>query len=429
MRRWGRQLAGAALISLVLAPAAQARTECASPPEGGPGYQLQRVHADSLTLPATTPPIAILDSGVGPVPQLGSRVGRGANLVEPRQATTDSSGHGTAVATVAAGDEGPAQGVAPIAPLIPVTILGRDGDASTSRVVKGIARAVALGARVINLSLAAPQRTARPADDRTLQNAIFAAVSRGVVVVAPSGNEGRSALDVPAAYAHVIAVGATDPTGTRASFSNAGTGLDLVAPGSAITTAAPSAVCSSGFQIVSGTSFAAPAVSGAAALLLSAHPELDVSQVAAILRSSAAAAASGWTSSLGFGMLDVASALATPVPGKADPEVNDTPEWAARRSAVLVAPKRVAAVHGALTPRADPRDVFRVRLRRGDRLRMKVDPVGPGALQLSFGRAKLAPARGLSMTERVDKPGDYYVAVGIRRLPPAGAGYTLSLKR
>ena len=97
-----------------------------------------------------------------------------------------------------------------------------------------------------------------PADAKTLKYAINEAVSLGIPVVAASGNEGAGTLDIPAAYPHVIAVGATDAQGSPASFSNTGSGLDLVAPGEEIAVAAPGVLCSTGYARVTGTSFAAP---------------------------------------------------------------------------------------------------------------------------------------------------------------------------
>jgi subtilisin family serine protease len=189
-------------------------------------------------------------------------------------------------------------------------------------------------------------------------------VSLGIPVVAASGNEGAPSLDVPALYPHVIAVGATDTSGGVAQFSNTGAGLDLVAPGAEIITAAPGTLCSGGYGLVSGTSFAAPAVAGAAALLRQKHADLDVGQVADMLRfRGGRPAAEPWSIDTGFGMLDVAASLNAPVPTPDVPEVNDDVKWARLQSAVLTPSRRSHTLLAQMTPRVDPADVYRVRLK------------------------------------------------------------------
>jgi hypothetical protein len=170
-------------------------------------------------------------------------------------------------------------------------------------------------------------------------------------------------------------------------------------------------------------------VSGAAALLLQLHPELDVQQLTQMLRQSAsAAAASMWSPSLGFGMLNVAQALTVDVPVRADGEVNDDIAWADRRPVALAPPSRSRSLAGRLTPRLDPADVYRVRLRKGDRLRIRL-AADPGAtLRLSFGRKRLVAA-GRAFERKILAAGTYHVGVAIKRAPQAGAGYRLSISR
>ncbi|HEX6714008.1 MAG TPA: S8 family serine peptidase [Thermoleophilaceae bacterium] len=416
----------AALVAAFAQPAAGAM-QCASRPEVTPPPQIRAVHAESVDIPPSTPPLAVLDTGVGPVGELEARIHRGANLVKQGAATADPDGHGSAVATIAAGRIGPAQGVSPTTPIIPITILGSQGDTTTARLVDGINRAVRLGARVINVSLAGPTAMATPADHRALRRAIFSAVSRRVAVVAPAGNEGSKGLDVPAVYPHVISVGASDETGSLASYSNFGVGMDLLAPGASITTAVPEAVCRSGYAIVSGSSFAAPSVAGAAELLLARQPELDVAQLTDMLRrSQAPGQRPAWSIERGFGILDVARLLADPVPPRADGEVNDDPSWADRHPAVLAAPARRRVVTGRLTPKSDPADVFRVRLKQGDRFAASVSSSG-AKLRLSFGTSLRRIGSGEHV--RVPRSGIYYVGVAVRRSAPAGTTYALSLAR
>jgi hypothetical protein len=398
-------------------------------PSGSIGYQVTAVHADRVGVPATTPPIAVLDSGVGPVRELAGRVRRGANLVAPNRATDDHDGHGTAAAMIAAGGEGPVRGIAPTAAVIPITIFDRDNRTSPGLIARGIAKARALGARVINLSVAglAPRGTA--ADRALLQGAIDTAASRGIPVVVPTGNEGLRRLDVPAGYAHVVAVGATDETGAVADFSNTGSGLDLVAPGAAITTAVPAGVCASGYGFASGTSFAAPAVAGAASMLLAAHPDLDITQLTNMLRFPGGfETPPAWRADIGFGMLDVAATLAARVPPADAPEVDDTIAWSKHHPPILRAPTRTATVRASVATHTDPADTFRVQLRRGDRFRAVLTNGSRGPT-VSLSNGWQALARGTSVSMKVAHAGAYYVTVHAGPRPPQGARYTLVVTR
>jgi hypothetical protein len=149
---------------------------------------------------------------------------------------------------------------------------------SLSAVTAAIEDAISRGVNVINLSLGGPDTTA-------LQTAVNDALSHGVIVVAAAGNDGTAAASYPAAYPGVVAVGALDPTMTRASYSNYGSYVDVYAPGTNIV--APGARSPGGAQrmlVESGTSFSSALVSGVAALLDAQHPELDSAAIATILR-------------------------------------------------------------------------------------------------------------------------------------------------
>ena len=142
------------------------------------------------------------------------------------------------------------------------------------------------GAKVINLSLTAQT------DDPEVRVAIAQAVSNGIVLVAAVGNhhgDGTDPPSYPAAYPHVIGVGAIGPDGNRAQTSQVGDYVDLVAPGAGILTAAPG----HGYHQLDGTSFAAPFVAATAALLLQHHPGLTPDQVAERLRATADPAPGG----------------------------------------------------------------------------------------------------------------------------------------
>jgi subtilisin family serine protease len=416
------------LFALSWAAPAAALT-CTEKPGNPVGYQVTAVHADQVAPPGTTRPIAVLDTGVADVPELSGRVRQGYDVTSGSRTPVDRDGHGTAVAAIAAA-AGDARGVSTTSPVLPVKIFTDGGESTAEDFVAGIERAVAADAGVINISGAGSAGDVDAATAREVRNAIFAAVSLGIPVVAAVGNEGASSLGVPAAYPHVIAVGATDQSGAGAPFSNRGSGLDLVAPGENIVTAAPHALCASGYQIVTGTSFAAPAVAGAAALLLAKHPDLDVAQLTDMLRlRGIRSPAPGWSLELGFGMLDVAATLSASVPAADQSEVDDDIGWAKLQPAMLSAPKRSRTLFARIAPHMDPADVYRVKLKKGDRLRVRLQEPAGTKLKLSFGGTRLAHRSGTAFTQKIRKSGTYYVGVGIQASPPAGSGYGLSLKR
>jgi subtilisin family serine protease len=163
----------------------------------------------------------------------------------------EGAGHGTHVAGIVAQ-------VAPEAILMPVRVLDSDGVGSYFDIVAGIVYAVEQGAQVVNLSLSGPNEAA------FLQAAVNYAWERGVLVVAAAG-----AYDVlyPARYEHVLSVGATDPQDQVAEFSDFRAGqVTVFAPGVSVY----STYYDGGYAWWSGTSMAAPFVSGEAALLLAA---------------------------------------------------------------------------------------------------------------------------------------------------------------
>lgn len=433
--------AALAVAAVPAAPANGSGAGCAPVPDPGTvPWQVSAVHAEAIAPPPTTPAIAVLDSGVDPAaPGLGGRVRPGLNVVSPASGTDDAEGHGTAVAAVAAG-AGDARGVSPTSPIIPITIFDARGETRVSWIVKGIAAALARHAGVINISAAGPSRGPLTHDDRVVQRAIDGAVSRGTVVVVSTGNEGLGRLDAPARYAHVIAVGATDESGEPADFSNRGAGLDVVAPGSGLITAAPATRCATGFQIVSGTSFAAPAVAGAAALAQALHPGIDVAALTDLLRSPVPN--SPWSPDRGFGLLDVAAVLAAPVPPGDAGEADDDIGLVQGAPALRLASHRGTALDDRVSAHTDPADVFRVRLRRGDRFVAAVKSTPRARLQLALwspGAAASAPAAGARgrlarsasgrLAVTIPRAGIYCVTVSAVRTPPAGVGYRLMLRR
>lgn len=234
--------------------------------------------------------------------------------------------HGTMVAgIIAARDTGDPQapvGVAPKVKLMPIKIFDSEGKSKENLLSKAIRFAVDRGVQVINLSLGLESGKECNA---AVKSALHYAWAAGVVVVAASGNQARDEVLCPARHPTVIAVGATNAHGERAYYSNAGPNLDLVAPGgegntcltavlAPIPVASGSLSCPSGEHRV-GTSFAAPHVSGAVALMLGRGAATHPDAVKQLLHMTARdLGAPGRDDETGYGLLDAYLAASTAVP-------------------------------------------------------------------------------------------------------------------
>jgi subtilisin family serine protease len=149
--------------------------------------------------------------------------------------------------------------------LLPLKVArSSDGEISTTAVASAVIKAADLGAKVINLSLGGR------GFDAVLENALAYAREKGATLVAAVGNDGVDGVLYPASSPRVIAVGAVDNDRRKASFSNCGPEVDLVAPGVGVVVLAPN----NALAQASGTSFAAPMVSGVVALYMSHYQRL-----------------------------------------------------------------------------------------------------------------------------------------------------------
>ncbi len=221
--------------------------------------------------------------------------------------------HGTHVAGIMGATIDNAVGIAGIAQvkLMAVKVMNDSGEGTDSTVSSGVRWAVDNGARVIVMSLGLDGLST------PLQNAVNYATSRGVVLVASAGNSGTSVLSYPAAFPNVISVGASDNLDRRASFSNFGLNLDVMAPGVGIY----STQGGGSYQSLSGTSAAAPHVAAVAALMLTLNPALTTVEVGDIINSTATdISINGYDSSTGWGIVNAFRA----VESVADPTVTIT---------------------------------------------------------------------------------------------------------
>ncbi|MGB3242513.1 MAG: S8 family serine peptidase, partial [Candidatus Omnitrophota bacterium] len=222
-------------------------------------------------------------------------------------------------------------GVAPDAKILPVKVLDDTGWGGWAGVARGIKYAADMGANIINLSLGG-WGYAHP--DSFFYSMVSYAVNKGCVIVAAAGNSNTDVkYFLPANIPEVIAVSATTGLNDRrAHFSNYGSGIDVAAPGVNILSLRaadtglngaysflPSWDPQAEYRKLSGTSMAAPFVSGVAALLLADNPKLSSDEVRAKLRFSAEdLGAPGFDKYFGYGRLDAYEALIYGKPGYED---------------------------------------------------------------------------------------------------------------
>jgi hypothetical protein len=412
--------------------------------------------------------VAIVDSGIDAShPEFAGRIAAAKSFVG--RSVKDADGHGTFVAGEIGAALGNDQGIAGIAfpaELLVAKVLKRDGTIDPRDEAAAIRWALSQGARVINLSFGGvrdPSNRHLDAFSPVERAAVAEATRRGAVVVAAVGNADQSPrspwpyASYPAALPHVLGVGAYARDGSIPPFSNRDEVFnDLVAPGTEmfstlprpLTARYPSCVeqgysdCGSPeYRNAGGTSFAAPQVAAAAALLLAVRPDLQPSQVATILERSAVDAVPadgcprcpiGRDALSGWGKLDITAALEAlsgPLPAPDHAEPNDD---AGSHAATLTG--RAVELAPTLDFWDDPLDVYRVRLRKGQWLYARVagpdgartslalwrpgtaSVVGPKTRRLAFSR-RAGTAQRLLFQARRD--GWHFVEV---RLDAPGAG-------
>jgi hypothetical protein len=252
----------------------------------------------------------------------------GWNFVADNPDLRDRNGHGTVVAGIIAANPAKAFGIAGINPwarIMALKAMEIDGKGGSIAVTRAIVYAVKHGARVINLSIGGEHLSFAE------QKALDYAAQKGVVIVVASGNQGKDTANFsPAGLKHALTVAAIGPDLKRQAFSNWGANVALAAPGVDILSLRArqtdlllftrkdykpgTGVVASNYYRVTGSSFAAPIVSGAASLLLSARPRLSAVEVTRLLEQSARDVGGiGKDQFIGYGLVDVDAAL------KADP--------------------------------------------------------------------------------------------------------------
>jgi hypothetical protein len=483
------RVTAAGALALVVAPAALALPLRAAFTPSDPlvpkQYYLTQNRAFEAfpeQLPALTPVrVAIIDSGIdGGHPEFPrARIAAQRSWVGG-SALTDEEGHGTFVAGMIAAAINNNEGIAGMAfpaQLVVAKIARSNQTIDVRDEAEAIRWAADMGARVINLSIGGVRDPFNPRRDTfsALEaSAINYAVRRGAVLVAAVGNADEAPrmpwmyASYPAALPHVTGVSALTPTGNVPNFSNRDQIYnDIAAPGQEIYSTLPRALTSfrplcqnqgysecgpDQFRHAAGTSFAAPQVAAAAAILFALKPSLQADQVVNILERSATDvnasngcrqcplqrdALSGW------GRLDVARAIAVlegdelPAPDRLEPN-DDAGGNAARLSA------RVTSVRATIDFWDDQIDVYRIYLRKGQRVRVALQgPEGtasnlllwrPGTKRVGDLRTQhlraaqsIKPGSSHRFAYRVRKNGWYYIQV---KLVARGVGpYALTITR
>ena len=434
---------------------------------------------DFPELPAVK--VAVIDSGIDMThPDLASRILLTRTFVGGSVA--DHEGHGTFVAGEIAAGINNTEGIAGIAfpaQLLVAKVVRADGSVSLEAEAAAIRWAADQGARVINLSLGGlrdPRNPSRDTYSPLEAAAVDYAAAKGAVLVAAVGNSDQAPSSpwpyagYPAALPHVLGVSSLARDGSVSSFSDRDAVFnDIAAPGEEVLSTLPRTLTANNptctdqgysncgpedYRRPRGTSFAAPQVAAAAALLLAQSPELTEGQVTTLLERTAvdANAANGCAactplrdSLSGWGRLDIASALAavtkSTLPAADRLETNDD---------IGAQTGRLKGGRGKLTATLDfwddQTDVYAVDLRARRRLSLSVagaagtiihlrlwspqatSVFAPSSRKLSVAHAARPGSRqGFSYVPAAGKGGRYYLQVTIAT--PGAGRYTLSWKR
>ena len=279
----------------------------------GKQYALDIVNAPEawdITMGKSSVTIAIVDSGVDlEHPDLKAKLIKAKSTVD--DSAKDDMGHGTHVAGIAAAITNNKEGVAGLAAnakIMPVRVLGGPSGGSAATVAEGVIYAADNGADVINMSLGFYDKP------EILEKAVNYALSKNVVIVATMGNNNIERRRYPAAFDGVIAVGSTDESDKKSTFSNFGDWISVSAPGSNIMSTFPTYPVqingTKGYASLSGTSMAAPLVAGLAGLIRSQNPNMAPAKVKALIEKTAVDLGDkGFDKNFGHGRIDAFKAV------------------------------------------------------------------------------------------------------------------------
>ena len=267
--------------------------------------------------------VAVIDGGVYTnTGEFGDRLLPGRNMLGEGQSTEDSNGHGTFIAGIIGATKDNGVGIAGIAPGATIIPIKTSDDGSTQDGVSAQAIYAAVDefhCDVINYSSGAKQLSSG------IREAVSYAVSKGVIIVCSTGNDGSTTLYYPGALEDTIGVGSINKGMERSSFSHRNKSIFVVAPGEDVYSLGQGGKVRSS----SGTSFSAPFVTGLAALLKEAHPEMTTADFKEILiRSSKDLGDAGYDVEYGYGLIQAPAAIraAAEYFGTTAPDMPEIPE-------------------------------------------------------------------------------------------------------
>ncbi|ACL76967.1 S8 family peptidase [Ruminiclostridium cellulolyticum] len=252
--------------------------------------------------------VAVIDTGISETAIPKTNLSSGRNYILPNKTTTDTVGHGTAIASIIVGSETAGiKGICPEAMLVPLVYYAKNEDGGTIKgdgvmLAKIIRDAVEVfDCKILNIS------SGVLTDTPALRDAVAWAEKQGALVISSVGNDGNDTVYYPGAYSSSLCVGAVnDANSAPADFSNRNEAVDLLAPGEKL----PTATMKGNRLLASGTSFSTAYISGVAAKLMKEYPDLTAAQIRQILYASATDfGTTGYDRVSGWGILNLEQAL------------------------------------------------------------------------------------------------------------------------
>lgn len=275
------------------------------------GWGVKRINCeDFLTVnPKRRVRVAVIDTGIqADHPDLRDNIKGGINITGNPVDISDPNGHGTHVAGIigALNNEIGIVGVMPKVDLYAVKVFNSKGEGSLTDIIRGLQWCINNRIKLINMSFGSP------IDNPTFKEVFKKAYQSGLIMVAAAGNDSiEHKMQYPAIYPETIAITSLNERNSISNFSSFGQGVDFIAPGDQIL----STWNNGGYKLQSGTSMAAPHVTGAIAQILNKWGDLTPDQVKQHLKLTAQQL-SLRPEYQGAGLIDVAKAL------KTDPKVS-----------------------------------------------------------------------------------------------------------